>query len=161
MSGGRTSPDLEEALKELDALFVEGMAPSAGQLKRARDLLDDATFLPELKKLLERRHNDPQVYEIPNTIIRIMRKAEELQGQREFTRNALTSAGIGGSTALVVGGILACLNPAIGLVVLIPAAGGAWMAIEGYMAGRKLELERVLYKQIAERLATISKGLDE
>jgi hypothetical protein len=96
-------------------------------------LLDDVTFIPELKKLLARQHNSPQLYEIPNSIIDMQRKAEELQGRREFTRTAITTGGTGGGTALVVGGILACLNPAIGLIALIPVAGGAWMGLEAYL----------------------------
>jgi hypothetical protein len=160
MSSAGPLINLEQTFKDLERLISsDSLAASPAQLRHMLQLLDDVTFIPALKALLERLRGQPQAFDIPNAVRGMARRAEELQGRREFTRTALTTAGAGGGTALVVGGTLACLNPAIGLIAPIAAAGGAWMGLEGYFAGRKLEQERVLYKQLAERVLAISKGM--
>jgi hypothetical protein len=150
--------------RDIEALLARverdlGDEPSADGLRQIRSLFDDATFLTQLKDLLARRHNDPQIYEIPNTIMRIMRRAEELRDERETDRGVVNSMALGGGTGLIVGGIVACLNPVIGLFAIIPAIGGLAMAGTSWMGVRRLDKERTLYRQIAERLAVIYKAI--
>ncbi len=113
-----------------------------------------------MRELLQRRHNDPQIYEIPNTVVRIMRKVEEYRDEREFHRALVTTMAAGGGTALIVGSIMAGLNPLVGGFALVPAAVGVWSAGVAWIAGGRLDKERILYKQIAERLAAIIKAME-
>ena len=159
MSGSGLPPDILAAIGGIERTIDSGAA-SADQLRTILTLLDDVTLVPEIKALLARMNNQPQVYEVPNTLTRTMRRAEELRDEREFRRSLATTMGAGGGTALLVGSLLACLNPVVGAIALIPAAGGAWVGFVAWAGGRRLDKERTLYRQIAERLAAVLKGVE-
>jgi hypothetical protein len=108
-----------------------------------------------IKDELARSRSNSQVYEIPNTITRIMRRAEELRDEQEFQRQVITTMGAGGGTSLLVGSLLACINPAMGAMALVPAFGGILVGFAAWVGGRRLDKERTFYRQIAERLAAI------
>jgi hypothetical protein len=50
MSLNHSRPDIEAVLRQIEVQIPHAM--SADELVRIRNLFDDATFLPELKKLL-------------------------------------------------------------------------------------------------------------
>jgi hypothetical protein len=64
---------------------------------------------------------------------------------------------VGGGTSLIVGGIIALLNPAIHFLALFPVGGGVAMGVAAWIGVRRLDDDRSAYKQIAERLSTILK----
>jgi hypothetical protein len=59
---------------------------------------------------------------------------------------------VGGGTALIFGGIISLLKPAIGFLALIAVGGGAMMGGAAWIGARRLDDERSAYRQIAEQL---------
>ena len=135
--------------------------PSAEQLRAVRTILDDATFVPVLKEALKRRIGHNSGISIPNELSALMRLAEERRDQKETHRGWVNQFGLAGSGALVFGGILACLNPAIGVLAIIPVAGGIFVAGTSCFGMKRLDEEKTLYKQLAERLSEIRKATTE
>jgi hypothetical protein len=135
--------------------------PSAEQLRAVRAILDDATFVPVLKEALKRRIGHNSGISIPNELSALMRLAEERRDQKETHRGWVNQFGLAGSGALVFGGILACLNPAIGVLAIIPVAGGIFVAGTSCFGMKRLDEERTLYRQLAERLSEIRKAMTE
>ena len=91
----------------------------------------------------------------------LIRLAEERRDQKETHRGWVKQIGLAGSGALVFGGILACLNPAIGVLAIIPVAGGIFVAGTSCFGMKRLVEERTLYKQLAERLSEIRKAMTD
>ncbi len=60
-----------------------------------------------------------------------------------------------GGAALVGGSVIALASATFPLVVLLPIADGAWMAFRGYFEARRIDEERILYGQMAERMGSI------
>jgi hypothetical protein len=58
MSFGQSHPDIEATLGQIEVRIRHSMP--GDELVQIRDLFDDATFLPEPKKLLVRRDNEPE-----------------------------------------------------------------------------------------------------
>jgi hypothetical protein len=155
----------------LDALAIEETldwiesdlsgTPSAEQLRAIRIILDDATFVPVLKEALKRNIGHNSRFSIPNELSTLMRLAEERRDQKETHRGWVNQFGLAGSGALVFGGILACLNPIIGVLAIIPIAGGIFVAGTSCIGMRRLDEEKTLYKQLAERLSEIRKAITE
>jgi hypothetical protein len=115
LSGLPTSLDPLTIEKTLDWIRsnLDG-TPSAEQLRAIRTILDDATFVPVLEEALKRRIGHNSGISIPNELSALMRLSEERRDQKETHRGWVNQIGLAGSGALVFGGILACLNPAIG-----------------------------------------------
>ena len=157
MSGNPSHPDIEAVLEQVETALSDRLG--ADELRAIRDLLDDAAFLPQLQALLARRHNDPQIYGIPNTIARIMRKAEERRDEVETDRGWISTMAAGGGAALIVGSVIASLNPIVGVLALAAAAGGLAMAGTSWIGLRRLDKEKTIYRQIAERLAEVLKAV--
>jgi hypothetical protein len=131
------------------------------ELIQIRNLFDDATFLPGLKKLLARLHNDPdKQIQLVNGITWLMRSFETLRDTKESQRQLMGLMAVGGSMSLVVGGILSLLNPAIGFLALVAVGGGGTMVGTGWIGARRLDDERSVCKQIADRLSTIQKAVE-
>lgn len=68
--------------------------------------------------------------------------------------------GIGGGASLIVGGFVSLLNPAIGFLALVVMWGGAMTGGAAYIGARRLDDERSVYKQIAERLSAVLKAVE-
>lgn len=66
---------------------------------------------------------------------------------------------VGAGTGLITGGVVALLNPAIGFLALIAVGGGAVMGGAAWIGMRRLDDERSVYRQIAERLSAILKAV--
>ena len=74
-------PDIDAGLRQIEAEIVHPMP--ARDLIRIRNLFDDATFLPELKKLLLRLDNTPDYKTaVLARLTFIMREAEGLRDKR-------------------------------------------------------------------------------
>ncbi len=84
--------------------------------------------MPVLKEAQRRKVGHNSRFSIPNALSALMRLTEERRDQKETHRGWVNQFGLAGSGALVFGGILACLNPAIGLAAIIPIAGGVFVA---------------------------------
>jgi uncharacterized membrane protein HdeD (DUF308 family) len=67
---------------------------------------------------------------------------------------------VGGGTALIIGGVVALLNPAIAFLALVAVGGGAIMGGAAWIGVRRLDDERSAYKQIGERLSAILKVVE-
>jgi hypothetical protein len=159
MSQGHRVPDIEAVLGEIEAQIPHSMP--ANELVRIRDLFDDATFLSELKRLLVRLDNNPnEMVAVLNRLTRIMREAERMRDKRESERGLVGQMAVGGGTGLIIGGVVALLNPAIGFLALIAVGGGAVMGGAAWIGARRLDDERSAYKQIAERLSAILKVVE-
>lgn len=159
MSLGQPHPDIEATLGQIEVRVRHSM-PS-DELVQIRNLFDDATFLPELKKLLVRLDNKPEEkIAVLNRLTAIMRKAETLRDKRESERSLVGQMAVGGGTALIIGGVVSLLNPAIGFLALVAVGGGAIMGGAAWIGARRLDDERSAYKQIAERLSAILKVVE-
>ena len=157
MSGVPTALDPLTIEKTLDWIRsnLDG-TPSAEQLRAIRTILDDATFVPVLKEALKRRIGRNSGISIPNELSALMRLVEERRDKKETFRGWVNQFGLTGSGALVFGGILACLNPAIGILGIIPVAAFSWS--EHHVGVKRLDEEKTLYKQLPERLSEIRKA---
>lgn len=156
MSLNHSRPDVEAVLRQIEVQIPHAM--SADEFVRIRNLFDDATFLPELKKLLVRLDSNPdEKVAVLNRLTFIMREAETLRDRRESERGLIGQMAVGGGTALIIGGIISLLNPAIGFLALIAVGGGAMMGGAAWIGARRLDDERSAYRQIAERLSAILK----
>lgn len=159
MSGTGPTPDIDDVLRRIEKQISDPLP--ADELARIRELFDDATFLPELRKILLGLHNRPDdKVTVLNRLTKIMRQAEAMRDRRESERGLVGQMAIGGGTGLIVGGVIALLNPAIGLLALVAAGGGAVMGGAAWFGVRRLDDERTVYKQIAERLAIIVKAVE-
>lgn len=159
MSGRSPGPDIDAVLRQIEARISHSMP--AGEIVLIRDLFDDATFPPELKRLLLRLDNNPEEkVAVLNRLTLIMREAERLRDKRGSERGLIGQMAVGGGTGLIVGGVVALLNPAIGFLALIAVAGGAVMGGAAWIGARRLDDEQSAYKQIAERLAAILKAIE-
>jgi hypothetical protein len=157
MAENEVDRDIEAVVTQIEK-DLEGTS-HPDKLRAIRDLLDDAAFLPQLRDLLARRHNDPQSYEIPNAISRILRKVEELRDERETDRGLVAQLAIGGGATLLIGSVIASLNPVIGVFALIPAVGGVVMSGAAWIGLRRVDKEKTLYRQIGDRLGEIRRGI--
>jgi hypothetical protein len=90
--------------------------------------LDDATFVPVLKEALKPRIGHNSGISIPNELSALMRLAEDGRDRKETHRGWVNQLRLAGSGALVFAAIPACLNPAIGVLAIIPVAGGIFAA---------------------------------
>jgi hypothetical protein len=88
-----------------------------------------------------------------------MRDAEERRDRKEWHRSVVTTSALGGSASLIIGSIVASLNPVVALFAIVPLIGGIVIGGSAYFGASLLERERSLYKQIADRLAAIVKEL--
>jgi hypothetical protein len=152
-------PDIKEVLATLLPLIGRSLPRS--ELVRIRRLFDDPTFLIALKKLLSRLHNDTdERVGIITSLTEILRSAEEFRDKRESQRGLIGQMAVGAASGLIVAGAVAMLNPAIGLFALAAIVGGAGIGGVGWTGARRLDDERSVYKQIADRLAVILKAVD-
>jgi len=111
-----------------------------GELTEIRDAFDDAAFLPGLKELLGRLHDSPEErIAVLNRLSFIMREAEMLRDRRESDRVLIGQIAVGGGTGLIVGGIVALLNPAFGSLGFIVVAAGMVMGGFGWGGISKLD----------------------
>ena len=105
-------------------------------------------------------NNPDEKVAVLNRLTLIMREAERLRDKRESERGLVGQMAIGGGTGLIIGGVVALLNPAIGFLALIAVGGGAVMGGAAWMGIRRLDDERSAYKQLAERLSAILKVVE-
>jgi hypothetical protein len=66
---------------------------------------------------------------------------------------------IGGGATLLIGSVIASLNPVIGVFALIPAVGGVVMSGAAWIGLRRVDKEKTLYRQIGDRLGEIRRGI--
>jgi hypothetical protein len=159
MSQSDPGPNIDAVLRQIETRIPHSMP--ANELVQIRDLFDDATFLPEVKKLLVRLDNNPEEkVAVLNRLTLIMREAERLRDKRESERGLVGQMAVGGGTGLIIGGVVALLNPAIGFLALVAVGGGAVMGGAAWIGVRRLDDERSSYKQIVERLSAILKVLE-
>lgn len=152
-------PDIEGILRRIEAQIPHAMPVE--ELAGIRDLFDDAAFLPALRKLLLRLDNLPEeTVALLNRLTLIKREAERMRDTRESERSLIGQMALGGATGLIVGGVIAMLNPVVGLFGLVAVGGGAVMGGAAWIGARRLDNERSAYKQIAERLADILKAVE-
>jgi hypothetical protein len=150
--------DIVAVLRELESALRAGC--TAGKLNELITLLDDATFLPELQRVMKTMHNQPAgLYEIPNAIKRCMRIAERRRDKNDTHARIIQATAIGGGSALIVGGIVATLNPVVGLLALVPVVGGMATLGVSCLGVSRVDDEKSGYKQLAERLAEIHKAI--
>jgi hypothetical protein len=98
MSLNHSRPDVEAVLRQIEVQIPHAM--SADEFVRIRNLFDDATFLPELKKLLVRLDSNPdEKVAVLNRLTFIMREAETLRDRRESERGLIGQMAVGGGTA--------------------------------------------------------------
>ena len=152
------TPGIEEFLKTVE---VKIRSAPVGELTEIRDAFDDAAFLPGLKELLGRLHDSPEErIAVLNRLSFIMREAEMLRDRRESDRVLIGQIAVGGGTGLIVGGIVALLNPAFGSLGFIVVAAGMVMGGFGWGGISKLDDQKSAYRQIAEKLLDILKRLE-
>ena len=137
---------------------LEG-SPDAGALRAARELLDDPAFLHGLKDHL-RKINDPDALAaILGRIRRMTRRCEDRSESSAFHKDMALRLGVTGGGGLVFASIIGAITAAAPLLMLIPFAGGTWMAWRGYSASHRLNEEALLYKHLAERMGKISEAV--
>lgn len=96
-----------------------------------------------------------------NRLRRIMPRTETLRDDLESQSKQISTIGVSGGVSFVVGATLATLNPAMGLISLVMLVGGAGFGGAGWIGARRLDRERTVYKQIAERMSEINKAIDK
>jgi len=159
MSSNEQGPDVAALLHEIAAKLRRSMPIE--ELLQIRDLLDDAAFLPQLKARLRQLDNSPEAkIALLNRLALTMRETERLRDRRESWRSLTGQMAVGGGTGIIIGGVVAFLNPAIGFLALIVAGGGALAGAAGWMIARRLDDQRSAYKQITERVSAIIKAVE-
>ena len=160
MPPSHQEPDIAAVLRQIESKIRLSMPIE--ELLRIRDLLDDAAFLPDLKALLRQLGNNPEEkITLLNRLTLTMRETERLRDKRESWRSLIGQMALGGGTGLIIGGVVAFLNPVVGLLALIVAGGGALMGVTGWIAARRLDDQRSAYKQITDRVSAIIKAVDD
>ncbi|HUB43689.1 MAG TPA: hypothetical protein VMB73_01770 [Acetobacteraceae bacterium] len=137
MSSNEQGPDVAALLHEIAAKLRRSMPIE--ELLQIRDLLDDAAFLPQLKARLRQLDNSPEAkIALLNRLALTMRETERLRDRRESWRSLTGQMAVGGGTGIIIGGVVAFLNPAIGFLALIVAyrSGGRRAGGRGRMDDR-------------------------
>ena len=126
------------------------------RLRDIRDWLDDPAFLAELLSYIRTLNDPDSLNDIRSRIRHLWRLCEERCDQRKLDKEIILQMGVVGGVGLVTGSLIASASATFPFVVMVPIVGGAWMALQGHFGVRRLDAERLLYQQLAERAKQIS-----
>jgi hypothetical protein len=147
--------DVIGVLSHIEGVVASTPEPDADALRSIRTILDDPSFLWEMKEHIHSLNDPDTIADILTRLTRLMREFGDLSDKRKVASELGFRVGLTTGVGMVAGAIVAAVTATVPWVVLIPIFGGGWMSWTGYHYGTKLSEEAQIYKNLSERMTKI------
>jgi hypothetical protein len=147
---------IAELLREIEEAV--GSSPSVDRLRAIREALDDPAFEAAVVEYVKGLNDPDSLSDVLARLRRLKRQAEDRAEDRKLHADLAVRIGVTTGVGLIAGGIVAAVSAMVPLLMMIPVAGGGWMAGTGYFGARRLNEESQLYRHLAERLTKLSEA---